>query len=109
MVRAEAAGREVTWWVTTWVLYKVQRAGPLSTWPVVSARTGCRETGGAMGQITAVATKVQNVGGVTHWVHVKLATTDTGRRAGVGGLTQQKAGLVWVEGQVRAMVEMPRE
>ena len=62
-----------------------------------------------MSEVTAVATKVQKVGGVTHWADVKLATTDTGGRAGVCGLTQQEAGVVWVECQVRAVVETPWE
>ena len=30
-----------------------------------------------MSEVTAVATKVQKVSGVTHWAHVKIATTDT--------------------------------
>ena len=44
----------------------VGRAGTLSTWLVVPARTGCKETG----EVTAVATKMQKVGGVMHWAHV---------------------------------------
>ena len=61
--------------------HDVGRARALSTWPVVPTITGCRETGA----VTVVATKMQKVGWVTHWVHVQLATTDTGGRADVGG------------------------